>query len=156
MDNFSWLLKCCLLPPEFTLGARLVFHLQMQGVTHGLSAGLPYPSSSEVLSNPVTLSSPWQPFGYWSDGSRETNTKSATYQTHAEAGTATFVPVLRSCPCHGSLPLWMLSQSSTAASQAPAPDAAVLIHTAGEGKLKCDHGERFKSGKPSGHYIPMP
>lgn len=75
---------------------------------------------------------------------------------HAEAGTPIFVPVLHSYSSHGSLPLWMLSQSSTAASQAPVPDAAVLIYTVGEGKFKHDHGESFKSGKPSGHYIPLP
>lgn len=74
----------------------------------------------------------------------------------AEAGTPTFVPVLHSCSSHGSLPLWTLSQSSTAASQTPVPDAAVLTYTAGAGKFKRDHGESFKSGKPSGHHIPMP
>lgn len=136
----------------------MLFHLHMQGVTYGLSAGLPYPSISELPSKSVTLSPPWHPWSYLDICLMAAGRQAQGLQLtkRGEAGTRTFVPVLHSCPSHGSLPLWMLSQSSTAASWAPVPDAADLIHTAGEGKFKRDHGKRFKGGKQLGHYISMP
>lgn len=63
--DFSWMLQCCPLPPQCTPRARQVFNLQKQSVTYGLITGLPSPSTSELPSQPVILSSPWHSCSYF-------------------------------------------------------------------------------------------